>query len=286
MARLAGKATGAVIAVAAAIAGATGVVALISGCTIDEHFKYSETAMDTKTFPVEGIAGVEMRLGAADITVVTKEGPEAEFIIKKTYRSSDKAYGEKLLREADVTFERKGSTLVVERREGSKLNVDMILKGYVEIEITATIPSGIGLDVLTGSGDLQIDDRSAAVVIHSGSGDVTVGNAGAGFDVRSGSGDVRLRAATGTVKISTGSGDIFLGKLDGETQVTTGSGEISAEALGGNTNLTSGSGDMSVASSTGKISVKTGSGDIEIKGRCGGGRFGVRWQRGSENRER
>ncbi len=253
----------------ALLATAAMVSVLISGCALESHYKYTETAMETKTFPVEGIEKVEMRLGSADIDVVTKEGPEAEFIIKKTYRSSDKKYGEKLLREVNVTIEREGSTLVVERKEGTKVNMDMLLKGYVSIEITATIPSTIGLDFLTGSGDLQIDDRAAAIMIRTGSGDVTVGSAGAGLDARSGSGDVRLRSAKGKVKASTGSGDLFLGKIEGDTEVSTGSGEISIEGVVGNVTLGTGSGDISVASSTGKASAKTGSGNVVFRGHSG-----------------
>jgi hypothetical protein len=210
-----------------------------------------------------------MRLGAADIDVVTKEGPEAEFIIKKTYRASEEAYGKKLLREAVVSIERDGSTLVVERKESSRINPDMLLKGYVSIEITATVPAGIALDFLTGSGDLKIDDRAAAISIRSGSGDVAVGNAGAGFDMRSGSGDVRLQSARGTVKASTGSGDIFLGTIEGDTRVSTGSGEIDIENIVGDLSLGTGSGDITVAASRGTASVKTGSGDIEFRGHGG-----------------
>jgi hypothetical protein len=244
-------------------------LAFLPGCSLDEHFKYSETSMETKALSVEGIAKIEMRLGAADIDVVTKEGPEAEFIIKKTYRASEEAYGKKLLREAVVSIERNGSTLVVERKESARINADMLLKGYVSIEITATVPAGIALDFLTGSGDLKVDDRSAAITIRSGSGDVTVGNAGAGFGMRSGSGDVRLQSARGKVKVSTGSGDIFLGTIEGATEVSTGSGEIDIESIVGDLSLGTGSGDITVAASRGTASVKTGSGDIEFRGHGG-----------------
>jgi DUF4097 and DUF4098 domain-containing protein YvlB len=257
-------------AIAAAIAVAmTGLLALLPGCTLESHYKYSETVMETRTLPVGGIDRVEVRMGSADIDVVTKEGPEAEFIIKRTYRASDEAYGKKLLSEAVVSIEREGSTLVVARKDGSRIKGDMLLKGYVSIEITATMPAGLALDILTGSGDLHIGDRTAAVKIHSGSGDVTVGSAGGGLEMRSGSGDVRLASARSRVEVSAGSGDIFMGKIEGETKASTGSGEISIENIIGGLSLGTGSGDITVAASSGKAIARTGSGEIEFRGHSG-----------------
>jgi DUF4097 and DUF4098 domain-containing protein YvlB len=242
----------------------------LSGCTIDGPFKYTETKMETRTVPVDGIATLETRLGSADITVVTKEGSEAEFIIKKTYKAHEREYGEKLLAETAVKIERQGSRLVLTREDTKKVNVDMVFKGYVSIEITATLPAGVSLDILTGSGDILVGDRTAAILIHSGSGGVTVGGAAGGIDVKSGSGDVRLQAAKGTVKFSAGSGDFFGGDLESATEGSTGSGEINIEKIVGDLMVSTGSGDVSVLSSTGKASARSGSGDMEFGGHEGG----------------
>ncbi|MFH1219082.1 MAG: DUF4097 family beta strand repeat-containing protein [Candidatus Eisenbacteria bacterium] len=253
----------------AAVAAAL-VTMVLASCTIDGPFKYTETKMETRTVPVEGIATLETRLGSADITVVTKEGTDAEFIITKTYKAHEREYGENLLAETAVKIERQGSRLVLTRENTKKVNVDVVFKGYVSIEITATLPAGIALDILTGSGDILVGDRTAAILIHSGSGDITVGGAAGGIDVKSGSGDVRLQQAKGTVKFTSGSGDFFGGDIEGVAEGSTGSGEVNIEKIVGDLTVSTGSGDVSVLSATGKVSARSGSGDMEFRGHKGG----------------
>jgi len=242
---------------------------VLGGCTLDGAYKFSQSSMETKSMPVANIATLETRLGSADITVVTKEGPEAEFIIKKTYRSNDKEYGEKLLRETEITIQKEGSRLVVDRKEKDRIKTDMLFKGYVSIEVTATLPSAIGLDMLTGSGDIEIDDRTGPILVRSGSGDTQISKAGGGLDVKAGSGDVRVRDAQGPVKFTAGSGDFFATSIDGRVEGSTGSGEINIESIKGDAGLSAGSGDISVGSSAGALEARTGSGDLEVGGHTG-----------------
>ncbi|MFZ1946526.1 MAG: DUF4097 family beta strand repeat-containing protein, partial [bacterium] len=231
-------------------------LATIPGCTLEGMYKYSETTVETKTAPLAGIDTIEMRLGAADIQVVTKEGAQAEFIIEKTARASDQGETGKLLREAEVTIEQRGSRLLVERKEKGKIKGDVIFKGFVSLDITVSVPAGIGLDVLTGSGDVVIDNRTGAIKVRSGSGDITVEQAGQGAEVKTGSGDIRLTSGRARSLVSTGSGDIFVTELDGGLEASTGSGEINIERLSGDARLSTGSGDISVASSHGTASAQ------------------------------
>ena len=120
---------------------------LISGCTIDGTYKFSQSTMETKSMPAADVTTLETRLGSADVTIVTKEGPEAEFIIKKTYRAKDKEYGEKLLRDTEITIQKEGSRIVLDRKEKDRVKTDMLFKGYVSVEVTATLPSAVGAAV-------------------------------------------------------------------------------------------------------------------------------------------
>jgi hypothetical protein len=267
----AGRSAGKALAESAAVAAVAASVALatIPGCSLEDMYKYSETTVETRTAPLAGIDTIEMRLGAADIQVVTKEGAQAEFIIEKTARASEKEETAKLLREAEVTIEQRGSRLVVERKEKSKIKGDVIFKGFVSLDITVSVPAGISLDVLTGSGDVVVDNRAGAIKVRSGSGDVTVEQAGQGAELKTGSGDIRLTSSRARSSVSTGSGDIFVTELEGGLEASTGSGEINIERLSGDARLSTGSGDISVASSSGTVSAESGSGEIAFGGHRG-----------------
>jgi hypothetical protein len=235
-----------------------------SGCTlVDAKYKYTGDETETKAFDLAGIETVEMRLGSADVEIISKDTGEATFIIKKTYRASEKEYGEKMLSEAEITIEREGSRLILRRGKAKQRGWDMLVKGYVSFDITATIPADIALDMLTGSGDLEIDERTAHISIRSGSGDV-IAEAAGGLDASSGSGDMRLHRARGPVTFSAGSGCIYAGRIDGDFTGSTGSGDINVDEVTGDAEISSGSGDISVDSSEGMLWAKSSSGDIEI----------------------
>jgi DUF4097 and DUF4098 domain-containing protein YvlB len=217
---------------------------------------------ETETYDLRGIDTVKMLLGSADVEVISKDVDEAVFTIKKSYRSADKDYVDELLDNTRIVFDREGSTLVLERKDKKKHGVLHIAKGWVSIDITATLPADLALDIISGSGDMDIDDRTGPITIHTGSGDLIADAAGGGFDAHSGSGDMRLRGAMGHVYFETGSGDIYIGDARGEVRVSAGSGDVEIEHLEGDISVTTGSGDIEVDSSEGEIYVKTGSGDV------------------------
>jgi DUF4097 and DUF4098 domain-containing protein YvlB len=238
------------------------------GC-IEETYRYKGHRTDTETVDLAGVRTVELRLGSADVEVVTGNVGGGNFIIRKTYYTNDKDYGDDLLRDAEIKFEKKGATLYVTRPKRDKVDVDIFKKGYVRIDMTAMIPGAVSLDLVTGSGDLDIDDRDAPVKVRSGSGNIRVGMARAGFHGKSGSGDIRLSGAEDGASFSTGSGTVYAGDIAGDVKASSGSGDISIESLVGDLDASTGSGDIWVDYSEGEVSAETGSGDIEFSGHRG-----------------
>ena len=242
---------------------------VVSGCFgFENRYKYKGTKTETKAFDLGGLETVEMRLGSADIEVVSKEVGEATFLIKKTFRSTDEDYGKELLEEDLLVFKREGSTLRIERKD-RETTKEFFAKGYVSLDITATLPEDIALDIMTGSGDLDIDARTGPVKVRTGSGDVVVASAGQGFEAKSGSGDVRLDEGAGAVSFSTGSGDIYLGDIVGNADLSAGSGDINIDLIKGDVSAGTGSGDIVIDVSKGMVAVHTGSGDVSLHGHTG-----------------
>jgi hypothetical protein len=242
---------------------------VFSGCFgFENRYKYTGTKTETKTFDLDAIETVAMRLGSADVEVVSKDVSEATFVIKKTFKATDEDRGKELLGEEHLVFKQEGSTLLIERKDKKRTTV-LFSKAYISLDITATLPADVTLDLMTGSGDLDIDARTAPVKIRTGSGDVIMDAAGEGFEARSGSGDVRLDSAGGDVSFSTGSGDIYAGDIEGDGKMSTGSGDISIDLIKGDLSAGTGSGDVVIDASEGTAVVKTGSGDVSFGGHTG-----------------
>ena len=153
----------------------------VSGCVLEGQYKYTGSESTTEVVDLTGIETVEMKLGSTDVDVVSQEGSDGTFIIKKTYKTNDKDKGPELLKGAEIAIERDGSRLIVERKGTKRSGMEWITKGYVTIDITAMLPAGMTLNINSGSGDIEIDDRTAPVTIHAGSGDVVAGAIDAEF---------------------------------------------------------------------------------------------------------
>ena len=192
------------------------------------------------------------------------------------WRANDKKYGQGLVEEAKITIERDGEKIIV-KRKGSKSRDgwDMITKGYVSIDITVMLPEDVWLDIKTGSGDVDIDDRTAPVDISTGSGDVVAARMGDGFGMSAGSGDLHIDSVTGPFKFSAGSGDVTAGSVKGRVEISLGSGDVDIDEITGNIKVSTGSGDIGVGTLDGDLHARASSGDVTVLDHTGGADIGT-----------
>jgi len=130
---------------------------------------------------------------------------------------------------------------------------------HCSVDVTAIVPSGVPVELHSGSGDIELDDLLATILAHTGSGDITgAGLAGADLSAETGSGDVSLDVSESAeqIVVRTGSGDVALSVPAGgySLTITTGSGDRHVSGIDS---------DSGAASS---IAVSTGSGDVVIRG--------------------
>jgi len=243
---------------------------LVSGCVVNGNFKYKATRVEVETVDLAGIEAVEFNLGSEDVVIKTAETRQAEFTIEKTVRAVEKKYAEDLLDEAEMLFERHGDKLVVKRKKDKSMGVSGVTKGRVSIDIEVGLPAALGLEINTGSGDVEVADREGMLTINTGSGDVETGAAASGLNVCTGSGDMAIDAARYDVQLSAGSGDISVGGLGGKARIGTGSGDVRVRKVTGDVVLSTGSGDIRIDRSVGALSAGTGSGDVDLLHHTGG----------------
>jgi DUF4097 and DUF4098 domain-containing protein YvlB len=241
----------------------------VSGCVIEGEYKYKGAETTTESVDLTGVDTIEMKLGSSDIGIISHGGSDGTFVIKKTFKTNKKDLGPELLEEAKITFKREGTTLTIERKPIKRKGMDMFTRGYVSIDITATLATDLTLIINTGSGDIEIDDRTAPVTIRTGSGDVIAGMLSGGLEASTGSGDVNLKGAGGRLEFTAGSGDLVAGDLKGDVRASVGSGDVEIDRVVGDVNFSSGSGDLEIGSSRGALKAGSGSGDLEIRDHAG-----------------
>jgi hypothetical protein len=144
------------------------------------------------------------------------------------------------------------------------------------VDLVVRVPSGIPVEVGTGSGDIDAAGPAGAVSLVTGSGDVRFRGVADSLTLRSGSGDVDaedLRA--GRVQARSGSGDVTVAMRSAPSEVTvkTGSGDVAVrvpdDGISYQVRTDVGSGDTEVRvptspSSGPVISASTGSGDVSV----------------------
>ena len=96
------------------------------------------------------------------------------------------------------------------------------------INLDVNLPQGLILRINDGSGEIDVQDMGAAVVVDDGSGAIT------------------LRKITGPVKVDDGSGAIRIEDIEHDVHVVDGSGAINIRRVKGSVTIDDGSGSIDV----------------------------------------
>ncbi len=142
----------------------------------------------------------------------------------------------------DPPIRQEGNDIIVGERHSS----DLYRNITIDYEITA--PRDSALDLVSGSGDLEIQ------------------NVGSTLKAQSGSGAVRARGVHGPATLGSGSGDLELFETArGDVRAQTGSGSIRLHDISGGLRAGTGSGDVEIFGSvTSDWKIDTGSGSIRL----------------------
>jgi hypothetical protein len=149
---------------------------------------------------------------------------------------------------------------------GERHNNDLFHNITINYEIT--LPRTSGVNIATGSGDVEVHEVGSTIKAQSGSGNVHVRGIQGPATLGTGSGDIELQqTGPGDVKAETGSGNIRLQGLSGALKAGTGSGDIDAQGQPTTDwKLTTGSGTVRIAVGNARFNLDadTGSGGINV----------------------
>ena len=213
-----------------------------------------------------GVRLVRIEARAGSLRVEGRLG-NPEIYAAGTARASSR----ELLERIKLKTERHGDVVdvIVEIPEAEGYDDD---HEYAALDLTVELPETIALDVVDGSGDLEIKNVGPLELV-DGSGEATIDRVRGRLRVRDGSGELRIQDVRGDVQLEDGSGGIRLRTIGGSVTVTRdGSGEIEAVDVTGSVRIQSkGSGSVEVERVGGDFVVdRKGTGSIQfrdVKGR-------------------
>jgi hypothetical protein len=135
-------------------------------------------------------------------------------------------------------------------------------------DLMVDVPPNVRMDLVGGSGNIELSGISGPVQILGGSGNVDLANLSGPVTLRVGSGDVRLANLTRDLHVNTGSGSIRGSGLAHLHEATAGSGRITLEGVfREDARATTGSGDVTLRfdpESSVHVAVATSSGRIDF----------------------
>jgi len=182
------------------------------------------------------------------------------------------ASSEGLLDEIELITRRDGDRLLIEARVADH---NTRWRSYARLDLTIEVPADLPLEIEDGSGETRIRNV-AAIDLVDGSGGIEISGVSGSVSVRDGSGEIEVDRVGGDVDINDNSGSLWIRDVESNVFLEDGSGEIEIAGVRGDVEIDEdGSGGISIRDVTGHVTVGSdGSGSIRVE--SVGGDFTVR----------
>jgi DUF4097 and DUF4098 domain-containing protein YvlB len=132
------------------------------------------------------------------------------------------------------------------------------------IHLRLTASKRLEADLLTGSGRIEVTDRSARLHVETGSGDIRLQGIAGAARADTGSGSIHVTDASRSVQADSAAGDIELHRIRGGAEAKSGSGEIVAVDVEGDLHADTSSGDIKITRVRGSVHARSGSGRVAV----------------------
>jgi len=236
-------------------------ISLLSGCIVIASPSHANVHQQKElTLTASSLKKLDIEAGAGELTIQGSDHATEITVTADIYTSNES----KSSYELELSDSGSNAFLIAKTN-----NSGSWMGKSPHIDLVVTVPSRMMLDVIDGSGKLDIANIDGAISITDGSGDLSVNNINNHVSIVDGSGEIELTNIIGSVDIEDGSGKIILNDIDGNLTIADGSGSIYARSISGNADINDGSGDLTVKQVTGIITLDDGSGDIDIEGAGG-----------------
>jgi hypothetical protein len=168
------------------------------------------SAQSEKTKTFSGIKSIRLNSASGDCKI--QRSKDASVIVfVRTTDSFDKS--------ATTNIDQEGDQLILKEDHFER-------SGHGSAHWTLTVPDGIKIKMVSGSGNITASDVKVDLKATTGSGDLEFSKLSGTIDATSGSGDLTLDNSDGQIEVTVGSGSGSIQNSKGEIKMTTGSGNI------------------------------------------------------------
>ena len=180
------------------------------------------------TLPASADGTVRIRSGAGELHVEGRDGLE-EVVVVGLLCASHEEYLDALAVRAEQAS---GGEILVDTHYPEDRRWRGDGHDVARIDLTVLVPRGMAVEiddssgdlVVSGSGDLRIEDSSGSVDVSDIDGDV---------DIDDGSGGLEVESIAGSLSVDDGSGSVYIADVGGDVRVSDGSGSIDVRGVGG-----------------------------------------------------
>ncbi|NQY62711.1 MAG: hypothetical protein HRT38_03125 [Alteromonadaceae bacterium] len=235
---------------------------LLSGCIVvanpinADHHTNKEFNLNKSN-----LSALIIDAGAGSLIIKGEEGRDEISVIADIYTDSNNPNN------FTLSLNKEGNKAVLEAK--MKSHTGFWLNGSPHIDLVVKVPKSMMLDITDGSGEIDLRNISAKVVINDGSGDIEINHVIGNLEINDGSGGLYVKNVKGDITVYDGSGEMELIDIEGDLEVDDGSGSIYVKNLDGAASFSDGSGDMTIKEVSGIVTIDDGSGDIDVQGAGG-----------------
>jgi len=239
------------------IASLFGTSAILAGCVVvasPQHASFHQ--QETLSLDAAMFTELEITAGAGSMKVIGDSSVSTITVTADIYTENKDSDAFDFSLEADG----KQAELVAQMHSTS---------GYwhgssPRIDLLVSVPEHMKLNIVDGSGVIDIQLMNAAIKVVDGSGDIYIDQGQHELDISDGSGGITIERFAGNVNIEDGSGSIRIENVSGDVTLDDGSGDIDIKNVTGNASINDGSGDLNVDDVTGTVTIDDGSGSINV----------------------
>ncbi len=234
---------------------ASAVLFLLVSLAANAVSAYEREESFQKILPLQGAKRIVVTNSRGDVKVIGEKGRNDIFCeYTKSISGRDQDEADRLFNLMDIEVAREGSDITISvrypDRSGSGRSILAMLAQHhagLSVDLNIAVPPGIGVEVVSASGDVELASMLGPSVITSASGDVEA-------------------VVVGDLKVDVSSGDMSVSEVSGKAVLSSSSGSVEAHAIKGNMSVRSSSGEIILSGVGGDLSVETASGDVTVDG--------------------
>ena len=230
---------------------------------------WAETMTDTKdlALPADGIDTLVINCGAGSLNL---RGASKGGKIQIAARIEVEEIGESDFREfvqnnVRLSLQKRGNKAILQ----SEIKPPAGPNKDTRINLTIEIPETIDVDIIDGSGSINVNNLRANLKIDDDTGSIKIKNISGDVRIEDSSGSIAIEEITGDLIVIDGSGSITIESVRGDLNVKDGSGSLTIEEIDGNVTMSDGSGSIDIRDVNKNVFIvirAEGSGIVEVEG--------------------